>query len=608
MRKLALLAGLGLALLLLVLAGEQRARSAVAPAPARLAPPEGVPHVPPPPLDLPAPSERTPLGAAPPEEPRAAGAPREEGESAEPVLFHGRLVDATTGRPIAGGRAVLRRGGNDVPLQAELVDAVSSDGEGLFSLPLPGDGTSLELAWALAAGYGTAAFFADGEHRDPELAERIELSPGAALAITVLDAACAGVADVPVALTWPRITAHRQDLLVVVPSRSLSMRTAADGRASFEDLPAELPLTWSVAPDEGRPRSDRVALAPGEGRSVTVELGGGARLRGTVRDQDATAVGEVEIWVRRPDGNERFLPRHELLASTRADAQGRFELTDLPLEPLVLGPAPEQGDLLPTAVPVLVDAREMELDLVVERGRFLEGRVLDAGSSRRWEVWATPVEGGEAIGASTGEEGFRVGPLAHGEYLVQASSSMSYATDAVRAPAGARDVELRPARTRQIPVRVEGASGPYELQITHLEVPLGAATFLGGKGISWTFAPGAHSIAAFGDGAIAFLPRVEIGPREPERIVLRMGPSASLTVLHRAASGTRELRLSVDGARLPFPVDAGSARSMIAGSASTLPVPAGPLRAELLEGEAVVASAELVLAAGERRRVVLEVP
>ena len=196
------------------------------------------------------------------------------------VAFHGVFVDALTGSPVAGARALVPGARQSFrpaePMEVER-EAVSDAG-GHFQLDLARK-ASIGVAYALADGYGAIEFLRDRTHDTRERAQTIELLPAAALEILVRDVHGAPMAGVAVECSASGGTSRRAGATTFAHETGhWSGSTGADGRVRFVGLPAEKVLEWSARPEPaGEAIGDRLALAaekttvrPGERRRIVL--------------------------------------------------------------------------------------------------------------------------------------------------------------------------------------------------------------------------------------------------------------------------------------------------------------------------------------------------
>jgi len=551
--------------------------------------------------------ESEPARTEPREEPApadataASGTPPERAPGGDGTLFHARIVDGLSGAPVAAARVL--------PLEGRDFEALS-DSAGRFAVPAPT--RRVAVGRVLAEGYGEGRFVLDRDHLQPAVAAEIELLTAAVLEVEVTDGTGVPRANVRVQLVWPGETIL-QGGGAMFPGElgRWECATGEDGRARLEQLAAETELVWNVLGEEGDGRTGRLALAPGEERVLPVALGGGARLFGHVRSEDGRPVAGVVLALTRAEGES---DARVGVGKAQSDANGRFELGDVAFGSYVLSPAPgEEGLVAGDRSPFPVDRPLVEHDIVVAPGLFLEGRVVGdpERAARIAFVEARELAGSEVLDDMQPEGGaFRIGPCPAGEYEIFAWDGGSLSTRVVRAPAGATDIELALEDPCTLRIRIVGAEGPYD--VVWVDGERGFANW-------WTqadpvleheVAPGVQTVLVrTRDDRVAWLPRVLAGghaaTNEP---VLRPEPGARCTVVHRATSGTRSLRLTLDGEVLPemLFVAMGSTAELLAGASRTVLLPSGTLVAELLEGARVAARETVQLRAGERCRVVLE--
>lgn len=527
-------------------------------------------------------------------------------ESSSSASFHGQVFDALTQRPMAGVRAVIARAqrkvGPEELAPEEIAREAVSDVEGRFELALV-SAHGVDLGTLLAEGYGPARFLADQAHASRATAAVLELLPAAALEVDVTDVDGQPLRGAMVALVGPSENLMSANSAVFASGREWEARTDATGRARFPSLPAEVELAWTVLREPDAGRAGRVALAPGETRSLAVVLGSDARVFGHVRDEQGSPVAGLDLWLAQADAADRRA--RAAVAKTRSDESGRFEFAGVPYETLVLGPAPGAQEFMARGHEVVfVDRPIVERDLVVERGLFLSGRV--TGNTAEIEELAflnvQHLDGTYVDSATLDGASFRIGPLRAGEYLLSGADAHR-GTAVVRVAAGASDVELPMLEQRELRLSIQGSGGPFELRVRDVSRgPIWMWTETAGTSIL-PLVPGRYALLVSAPGDLVGYLAFEVGEHTPSELALRLEPAARCTFVHRASEGTRTLRFFVDGA--PYVSDHLSESALPAGAARSLLLPPRPLVAELCEGTRVVARETLAPRPGERLRVEL---
>jgi len=226
-----------------------------------------------------------------------------------------------------------------------------------------------------------------------------------------------------------------------------SWTTTTDTEGRFE-LAGLAPRVWLelALPDQRPPWTQLYSLAPGETRALELVPDARVTLGGTALDPEGKPAAGVQVRARY-FGLELF-ESQDSFQTVAPD--GSFRFTGMRPGTWFLCPASNPEELgfarLERRVEIPTDPRAQELALRLERGSFLQGRVLDAAGepaeAARIEVRSSA---GELVREeSTLEDGrFSIGPLRAGAYRLRASRYGFFPDAAVEAPAGARELELR---------------------------------------------------------------------------------------------------------------------------------------------------------------------
>jgi protocatechuate 3,4-dioxygenase beta subunit len=377
------------------------------------------------------------------------------------VTLHGRLVDAESGQPLAGGviRVEPSRGLENAPAQEILASA-----DGTFVI----EARSWEVQFASASGeeHARAIFDLEAGHESPERALEVRLSRAAALEVLVLEGSS------PVADAKVELGTHLYHLRLDTDFWSFPMgedptwtaRSDLSGLAVVESLPPRAPLELTIDPRD-RPRrveAEPVVLDPGERRRVEIRLGSGGTIAGRVEDSKGQAVPDLAIWRIAAEfpAPKRIESYETPAARTRTDAQGRFRFEDVPAGSWHVGPPSvsswDESALTADAVaalaqPVGVEEGSVSSDIVIriDRGLYLSGIVLDPDGQPAPEVSvsAHSQTAWEYLNEQTDDAGrFRIGPLTAGSYALQASGfgRGSHApSESAIAEAGASELTLQ---------------------------------------------------------------------------------------------------------------------------------------------------------------------
>jgi protocatechuate 3,4-dioxygenase beta subunit len=406
-----------------------------------------------------------------------------------------RLVDAASGKPIAGARAAvtLRTGSRIDPREAV------TDPDGVAEIPGAAPGrASIEIQ---AAGYITGRIAADLEGE--RAAAEVRLARGA-----VLEGEVVGPAGDP--LEGARIRAFR---LEGEGPEGASATTGTDGGFALRGLE---PGAWRLTAARGgfRTRSLEVSV-PGE--RLLIELAMDPGFDVVVVDPDGSPVAGARVSIVSRTGGASAGAR-----SARTGNDGRVHLAGLPPEPA--------GELAlearhPEHLPARIVRKAAELEgapLVIrfERGGEIAGRVVDASGA--------PVPNAEVSLAVAGEKSRRsLGTTASGEFRFR------------KLPAGSHDiVASTPRGGRGLLRGVEVAEGGA---VRDLEIPLEA-----GPGI-------VAGRIVDGEGKGVALARVELVPEgggemPPLRTV--SGDGGAFRFEGLSAPGDGGYRLEAGGSKL----------------------------------------------------------
>lgn len=356
------------------------------------------------------------------------------------LVFHGRVLDALDGHPIAGA---------GVRVAGEIPPSGSSDHAGAFVV--------LARSWLADSIRVSAPEYLPSEaklvagHESAAAACVIELCRAAELEVLVL-ARPGEPAKASVTVTVAEGVA---DSALPESRRNWNHTTTSEGLARFQRLPASLELIVEVRSGaRDRTVSAPVVLTPGVTQRVEVRLDLGARVRGTVVDEAGLALPNASLRLLRlveRVGAGAVVPNETI--ETVADSRGEFLFEGLDVASWAVALVPalthDGGARLVTRwVPLEVrsESEVHDVRVVATRGRQIRGVVLStSGAPVAATVKAIDELSGEQRSVKTDERGeFRIGSLAEGRYLLEARAS-STRGEWVRASveAGAQNVELR---------------------------------------------------------------------------------------------------------------------------------------------------------------------
>lgn len=249
----------------------------------------------------------------------------------------GRVVDAETGRPIAGARV-----GYGVPRHWTTPPGTRTDADGRFAIDgMPSRANTSSPIGATADGYVPVARWLPSPERSPgDLETGLRMVRGGALRLRCVDGAGNPVADALVYAEHERTRDRGGDRSTeVVDIGEGAVWTGSDGVAVIPDLPGgEDPAEVRVYL-RGVEVVRRAAPAPAPGETVDlgdVVVAAGRALRGTVRGPDGAPVPGIRVVVVPDDpanvhlyalGSAALGPSDERHGVT--DEEGRFEIAGL---------------------------------------------------------------------------------------------------------------------------------------------------------------------------------------------------------------------------------------------------------------------------------------
>ncbi|MCC6407970.1 MAG: carboxypeptidase regulatory-like domain-containing protein, partial [Planctomycetes bacterium] len=543
------------------------------------------------------------------------------------ILCYGRVVAAEDGSPIAGARIRPRRSLAGEP--SELV----TDAAGGFVLRSSRRFDSQRFT-VDAAGRAERTARAEEGHSLPEHALVVHLSRAAALRLVLrapsgdsVEGACATVSTSRFGLMEPQefdFSPRSADLFA--PDPSWTAFADSDGRCEFPELAPGVPLDVEVTRDDRTVLRRRgvATLAPGETRELELSFDSGATLAGVVHDAEGRPVGGVELWLIQSEHDRQvyFRTYDEPDATAVADAGGRFRFEGVAAGKWKLGPAAvaseeplDESALAPAPMPVEVqsDANVVDVTLVVYRGLFIRGSVLDDQGVRvpNVDIRATALPTAYLAAASDDAGEFVFGPLSPGEFELRAGAHHDEHApgDGVTARAGDRDVVLRVVPGATLfgsVVDAEGATHEATLSVRRVDVDALS------RGSSMHQIDGEFRLNGLNAGDYVVVARsgVLVGavtaaavarePRGPLRIELQQG--ASLELVWKGADPSARYALSSRGVVL-------ASGWTIKGEAAFDIVPTGTIS---IEFETTTTkqrgTATVVLTAGERRTLALGGP
>lgn len=546
----------------------------------------------------------------------------------EDLSYWGRILSELDGTPIGGAQVVLlaqespTSSDEDAPASgaAPPIDffrgevRAESDAQGLFELRThswyPG------VIALKAAGYGTRVVELDAGHEASERACPLRLLPSASLRVRVLDAAPATMRPTAVELSCESyelgcplesstLDTELGPMFLDDARPSWSASCDASGSCTFEALPARAPLDVSIrGGGHERTMPDGITLEPGELREVAWRLGGGARVRGRVLDQDGRPVAGLTLWVVAGAmvwsyESSRCLVasywENDLVATADTAEDGTFAFDSIEPGRWWVGPAAPSRTPPPVApegirIDVPAGVAELTVDLAVHRGLSIHGRVLppDGQESVQCYVTATRPELPGSLDADCDEGGsFELGPLSPGDWKLVADAFGSFAnSEPVTARAGDEGVVLRLRLGGKLSGRVvEKSTGRPVGAIVHWsnrpwwnEGYFSTESEADGAFAIDALAPGRYELAAVtavtAGGEVGFLRGLEVGPgTEASDLVIEVEPGARLAL--RAAGGSDGWNFVLTQRGTPFAFD-----RLRSGNPIVEPVPPGTIAIE----------------------------
>lgn len=374
----------------------------------------------------------------------------------EDQLFFGRVIDRETRAPLSGKIDV------DAVGTPKYSKSFQTDEEGRFSVLVP--------SWrhprlsVVVAGYGPAFVSPDRLHDSSEHAFLIELARAATLRMHMIDATDVALADLPVRVRAPTyLLAHPEgETWSDLNDGEFWTRvgtTDARGASEFSGVPADVPLTVSAtrALDIAFDSPTPIQLKPGEVREVTLRIPARAMLCGRITDRSGEPVTHCVVWLSASKSTFNFDGSSDpYLRTTTTDDDGRFKFDTVAPRSWFVGPAnvrrrsdpPDSGLVAPSAQQIEIHEGELrdDVELSVDRGLYIRGRLLEPDGSPAEDVWACAQQESldvyrYADGVKGGE--FAIGPLERGTYDVSARGSTRFATsEHLQCEAGALDVVL----------------------------------------------------------------------------------------------------------------------------------------------------------------------
>ena len=290
------------------------------------------------------------------------------------AAIEGRVVDPR-GQPIAGAGVMvsldeLSSFGSSMPSLDELTGA-TTDTEGRFRIPDLAPGTVVGLM-VMAPGWVTAEI-AGIEAPTPSPVE-IVLRPAARVAGRVVDERRQGIAEAQVVLTAEARRAVFGGQALPGGTLGQAMTDAAGAFVIEGVAPGTATLIATASSYRPARREGIEIVEGGDVSEIEVELSAGAVVTGRVSGADGLPLPSADVEVVRQRGGDLFDLFGSMGLQTQTDADGVYRLEGVPEGQLSI--AAEHRDHLRTVRDLDVEAGENRLDLLLERGLAVEGRVL----------------------------------------------------------------------------------------------------------------------------------------------------------------------------------------------------------------------------------------
>lgn len=401
----------------------------------------------------------------------AVQAPASTGKPGGPRL-HGRILERSTGLPLAGVR-IARRPVSYVEGITEEEALATTDAHGRFWIQAtPSAGEAMALAHH--PDYSWITFGSDEEHQDPAAPLELTMSRAAWLDVHVAGPGLAAGDLISIEtsarnLQQPPNTWNPSSMGKAMGSSfnlTWPVELDADGRALVE-VPSNVVLQVKLrSGGEWREHPPVKWLPSGSTRTLEWTFGHGAQVSGLLLDQHGAPIPGAKVWL-----GKRILmgPMHFMPAYVRAsgssfeqqavtDEAGRFVFEGVASGQTMLAaaPAPPRVELDPITdhariaryIEVPEGVAEVTQDLETYRGLYATGRLIAPGHTGPWlnRLSTTAATGGNPLSTVIAEDGsFVIGPMKPGEHTIRISGSLDGlgAPDRIPVQAGDRDLEVQ---------------------------------------------------------------------------------------------------------------------------------------------------------------------
>lgn len=515
------------------------------------------------------------------------------------ALFWFRLVDAQSGEPLSGAKAV-------VPHANEAV----SDQDGLISVEESHDYFGEPIAIFEHEGYGPRRVILSQGGEAPEQAFRVELYATASLHLTVLKNGLP-LDRARIAMHYARPDGGIESL--PRPRWGGKPRPApfyeeanGQGEVSFERLPAHQALVYGVASSFGSEIAQRapevLTLQPGERRKITWEVGNQQDLLGRVIDTDGAIVAGAKVWLL----NSGFKNGKDFdtspvqqwatqfqLASTASNEAGEFAFEQINPGEYWLALAPStDASLVAMARRVTVPALSPPefVELQYASGWTLSGLCVDLQGEALSNVEVIVIEtASQSVeNVRSDDQGkFRVGPYPAGAeirfHVFQNVHGYVLADPVTVIAGGEQEVVLRMAMGGVIRGRVvddqDGSAVQMGVLVSSVEEGGASGTNTDAQGrFNWKgLASGTWRVVASNQsGWIGVSRPIVLGPEDVvEGVEVRVAQGGTLIVINDTQD-SRTLRLNYEGWTVDF-------MTVAAGERRSQTVPIGTIDLEALE-------------------------
>jgi len=409
-----------------------------------------------------------------------------------PYVSFGRLLDATTRKPVAGAEIEYVRNLTANPNNS-IVETVKSDSRGEFRLGVKE--LKDQVFRTHANGYQTALIQFESVAETRAQAIEYILSPGAGLKVIVMKNE-APAANVSVSVST------KSDLLDASVKRAIakdkkfpwSRRTDSMGAAVFSQLPPSGPYEIEVSSGGSFSTIETltIPLISGKVTEHRIQLKPSCIISGTVVDQNGAPVSNCSIQLNQASADSQASGSAK--ESKEADSEpistnsaGQFTFRDIPPGDYIIDVEGDSDSLFtndrspaiaarPFRFSVKPNTPEMNITIHADRDLYISGKLVDEngkpiarGSIHCKNATENDWEFDDSI-QTKADGSFRCGPLASGEYLLYASRRQSIGTPADKnlftsARAGSRDVQLVITSNARVVISLTNVEP--ETEVTH---------------------------------------------------------------------------------------------------------------------------------------------